>query len=337
VVSVCVGVIGAGRRASDHLDALAQVEGAEIAAICDVREDLATDCSQKYGGRPYADCGQMLADGVAEAVYIVTPPTAHYEPAVAAFESGLHVLLEKPVALSDSEASELLAAAEAAGVVTSVSYQLRYLSTVDHALAELQGRAIALLRGQYYWTVPLVPWAARRETGGGQIVEQATHLVDLCRMFAGEVTHVSAAYSEQTRPGVDGFDNWDACAVTMTFESGAAGSLASTYALFPGVPDNALLDIVAGRKDATPPVEPGDEVLLRLLVSGELRKYTRDGEQVIHPTGNADLECSRAFIRAVATGDRSGIRSDLGDALRTLKVTLAANEAAATGNVISVP
>jgi predicted dehydrogenase len=335
-VSVRVGVIGAGRRAADHLDALAQLDEAEIAAICDVREDVAKERSAKYGGRLYTDPGKMLADGVCEAVYIITPPAVHHEQALAAFGAGLHVFLEKPVTLSERDADELLAAAEAAGGVTSVSYQLRYLSTVDRVLQELQGRPIALLHGQYYWTIPLVPWAAIRDTAGGQIVEQATHIVDLCRMFAGEVRTVSAAYAEQTRTGLAEFDNWDACAVTMGFANGAVGSLASTYALFPGVPDNAMLDIVAGRRDAEPPMEPGDEVLLRLSVSGVLRKYTRNGEETLEPTGSADLECSRAFLNAIITGDRSGVRSDLADAVQTLKVTLAANRAAQGAEVVAL-
>lgn len=333
---VRVAIIGAGRRAADHLEALAQLGDAEIAATCDVREEAARARSGKYGSKPYSNYRRMLEDGVADAVYVITPPTTHHELALAAFEAGLHVFLEKPVTLDESQAEELLAAADATGVVTSVSYQLRYLSTANRVLEELQGRPIALLHGQYYWTIPLVPWAARRGTGGGQIVEQATHIVDLCRMFAGEVTAVSAAYAEQTRAGLTEFDNWDACAVTMAFAGGAVGSLASTYALFPGVPDNAMLDVIAGRKDAAPPIEPGDEVLLRLSVSGQLRKYTRGGEETIEPTGSADLECSRGFINAIATGDRSGIRSDLADAVRTLKVTLAANQAAETGEVVAL-
>jgi predicted dehydrogenase len=331
---VRVAVIGAGRRAADHLEALAELNDAEIAAICDIRGDAARDGSDKYGGKPYSNYRQMLGDDVADAAYIITPPTTHHAQALGAFQAGLHVFLEKPVTLSENEADELLAAAERAGAVTSVSYQLRYLSTVDRALAELRGRAIALLHGQYYWTIPLVPWAAKRRTGGGQIVEQATHIVDLCRLFAGEVTSVSAAYAEQTRTGLTEFDNWDACAMTMTFAGGAVGSLASTYALFPGVPENAMLDVTAGRKDAAPPIEPGDEVLLRLSVDGTLRKYTRDGHERIEPTGRADLECSRAFIKAISTGDRSAIRSDLADAVRTLQVTLAANKAAETGEVV---
>lgn len=333
-MSVRVGVIGAGRRASAHLEALAQLDGAQITAVCDIRQDLADAAGEQHGARPYADYRQMLADGLCDAVYVITPPTDHHEHAMAAFEAGLHLFLEKPVTLDEAQADELCAAADEAGTVTAVSYQLRYLSTTDRVLQELRGRPIALLHGQYYWTIPLVPWAARRDTGGGQIVEQATHIVDLFRMFAGEVTSVSAAYAEQTRTGLEQFDNWDACAVTMAFGSGAVGSLAATYALFPGLPDNAMLDVVAGSKDASPPIQPGDEVLLRLLVTGELRAYTRDGAETIQPQGNADLECSRAFINAIATGDRSAIRSDLTDAVRTLKVTLAANRAAETGQAV---
>ena len=111
----------------------------------------------------------------------------------------------------------------------------------------------------------------------------------------------------------------------------AAGTAAPAPAVFVAEPPTGEATPIP---EARKKLKPGDEVLLRLSVSGTLRKYTRDGEATVEPTGSADLECSRAFINAINTGDRSGIRSDLADATRTLKVTLAANKAAGTGEVV---
>lgn len=322
-MSVNVGVIGTARRAAAHLKSLAQIEEVEITALCDVAEDRVRQAAEQYGGRVYMDYREMLDRETLDVVYIVTPPRVHADPAIQAAERGIHVFLEKPLALSMGEAIQAKDTVERAGVFCAIGYQLRYLDIMDRAKALLGGRPVVMVAGHYYWTVPPITWVMDRRQTGGQIVEQATHLVDLCRFFVGEVHSVYGRYTLQTRQDVPGFHNWDANCVTMTFESGAVGSMVSTYALFPGIPDNSSVDIVA------------DEVLVRVSGS-ELRVFTREGTEVFKPEVDPTLEANRAFIHAVVTGDPSGIRSPIEDGLRTLAVTLAANHSHKTGQPVDM-
>ncbi len=321
-MAIRIGVVGAGRRAGDHLEALQQVPEASIAAIYDVREETARERADQFGGRVYTDLDVMLDDADLQAALITTPPLAHREQSIAAAERDLHVLVEKPLALSIEDMRAIAAAVEKHGVIASVSYQLRHLSTVDQARRLLDGRPIAAVAAHYYWTVPLVEWIKNKDLAGGQMVDQCTHLIDLCRLFAGDVESVSAAYTNMTRKDVPGFDNWDAYSATMAFESGAVGSVHSTYALFPGIPGGTELAIIA------------DELLVRMDPGGTMHVFTPDGEETFEPEGDPTLELNRAFVRAIESGDASGIRSPVEDAMRSCAISLAANQAAERGETV---
>jgi predicted dehydrogenase len=301
-MAIRIGVVGAGRRAGDHLKALQQIPEAEIVAICDVQEDRARERVQEFGGHLYTDFEQMLEAAKPEALVITTPP----------------------LALSIEDMRAMVAAVEQQGVIASVGYQLRHLSTVAEAQRLLAGRPIAAVAAHFYWTVPLVEWIKDRKLAGGQMVDQCTHLIDLCRLFAGEVKSVSAAYTNVTRRNVPGFNNWDAYVAAMAFDSGAVGSVHSTYALFSGIPGATELAIIA------------DELLIRIEPGRQMRVFARDGERTCAAEGDPTLELNRTFVRAIASGDASGIRSPLADAMRSCAVSLAANAAAQRGEVVSL-
>ncbi|MGD8237650.1 MAG: Gfo/Idh/MocA family oxidoreductase [Armatimonadota bacterium] len=323
-MSIRIGVIGAGRRAGDHLEALQQIQEAAIVAVCDAQEGRARERADEFGGRVHGDFREMLSRTELDAVVITTPPLAHREQLVAAAERGAHVLVEKPLALSVEDMRAMAAAVEENGVVGSVSYQLRHLSTVEGARQLLDGRPVAAVAAHYYWTVPLVEWIQDKDLAGGQMVDQCTHLIDLCRLFAGEVESVSAAYTNVTRRDAAGFNNWDAYSATLAFEGGAVGSVHSTYALFPGIPGGTGLAIIA------------DELLVRIDPGGSMRVHTPNGEESFEPEGDATLELNRTFVEAIESGDASGIRSPVEDAMRSCAVSLAANAAAQRGEVVSL-
>jgi predicted dehydrogenase len=158
---------------------------------------------------------------------------------------------------------------------------------------------------------------------GGQIVEQATHLVDLMRYWAGEVETVHSLYTLRTLADEEEFRTWDANVVNLGFGSGAVGSLVSTYALFPGVPGNVRIDLVAR------------ELLIRFTY-GDLEIHTPGESRTMKASVQPDEAAASAFINAVRTGDSSEVLAPLADANRTLAATLAANESARTGEPVNL-
>src|SRR5262249_53007365 len=99
VESVRVGFIGCGGIAQQHLKGLAELEGVELAAVCDVREQASVDTAGRYGGRSFTDHTAMLAEVPLDALFIVLPPFAHGPAERAAIERNLPFFVEKPVGI----------------------------------------------------------------------------------------------------------------------------------------------------------------------------------------------------------------------------------------------
>jgi len=317
------GIIGAGRMGSEHMRRLAAIDETEIAAIADVNLQLANARAGQYGAAAYADAREMVAREELDAVVIATPGRWHREHVELAAQAGLAILLEKPVALTMEDALAIDEAVSDADLVTAVGYQWRNLSFIDEARRRLADQPVSMVNGIWYWTTPLVSWIANRHEGGGQIVAQATHLLDLARYLVGEIRLVYGRYTVQARAGQPGFDNWDACALAFEFESGAVGALQATYALFADCPVPVTLDVICR------------DLLVR-ITSRQMEVHQPGQSLTKRADGQWGLNLDRSFARAVLTGDRGDIRCDVREAVRSLAVSLAANESARSGRPIDV-
>ena len=322
-MSVRVGVIGAGRMGQEHLRRLSSIEEAQVVAVADANADLARAQAAPRGAHAYDDPARMLAEEDLQAVVIATPGLLHREHVQMAAEAGLHILLEKPVAISMEDALAIREAVRRAGVITAVGYQWRNLETIAAAQEALQGQAVTMVNGTWYWTTPLVRWIADRDQGGGQLVDQVTHLFDLMRYLVGEITTVYARFSARAREGQPGFNNWDASAVAYEFENGAVGVVQASYALFADCPVPVTMDVLAR------------DLLLR-VTSAQLEIH-RPGESRILRAGSGwGLRLDRDFIEAVRTGQQSRVLCDVEDAVTSLAISLAANRSAETGEPVRV-
>ena len=327
--AVRVGFVGVGGRARSHLAAVSTVEGAQIVAVTDIDGERARSVADQYGAAAYTNTEEMLDAQPIDAVWVVTPPSFHREPVVEAATRGVNVYLEKPVALNLSDALAMEAAAKEAGIICAVSYQIRYLDTVAEVHRSLDSKDLALLNAHYYWRAPRAGgWQRQTSASGGQIVEQATHLVDLMRYWAGDIETVHSLYALRTLAQDADFGTWDANVVNFGFKSGAVGSLATTYALFPDIPEKVIskaakIDLIA-------------EDLLVKFTYRDLEIYTPDDVRQVEPSIVPDEAAATAFINAVRTGDTSKVLAPITDANHTLAVTLAANESALTREPIRV-
>jgi len=314
VDKIKVAFIGAGGNASGHMKQVNEIEGTEIVAICDVMEERANERAAEYGASAYTEVRTMLDREEMDALYVSVPPFAHYDAEIMAVEKGVHLFVEKPVALTIEKALEIHAAIERAGVLSCVGYQLRYSETVDRAKQFLQGRTIAMVTSNRWGGVPPTPWWKVMAQSGGQLVEQTTHQVDMIRCLAGEIVEVYATYALRTLNDVEGLDIPDVGAIAFRFENGAIGSLTTSCALTKG---GGMGDLNILVKDAVLKWGYGS-------ISAAPGEYP-ELEGTLAPPPSIDA----VFIEAVKTGDGSKIRSPYSDALRSLDVTLAANRSAA--------
>lgn len=320
-MTVTVAIVGAGRMGRNHLKGLRSIPDVRIVGIADVRHDAASVLAHQVGAETFTDHQRMLTALKPDAVYFCTPASDHREQVAFAADLGVNVFVEKPLAANVQDAFAIADSVERAGVLCTTGYQWRYNPATDAAREALGDKPVTLFAGWWYWTIPIVPWIADRRFGGGQVFDQCTHLIDMMRYLAGDVTTVYAAYSKNARSEEE-LPNWDSYSLTLSFASGAVGSVHSTYATFPGIAESNGLDVVAR------------ELLIRMRL-GHTTVFRRDQDPV--DTRSPDgWSIDHPFIDAVRANDPSLIRSTAREAAKSIAVSLASNHSAATGKVVDL-
>jgi predicted dehydrogenase len=186
-----LGLLGCGRIAlSIHLPILTKLRGVEVAALAEPDPRRRQEAARRVPGAiAFADYAELLDRTPLDAVVITLPNTLHAPAAVAAFRRGLHVYLEKPLALTLFEARPVMKAWRAAGTVAMIGYNYRFLPQYERARewigAGRLGRIVAFR--SVFSTEPraLPEWKQRRETGGGALLDLASHHLDLAAWLIG--------------------------------------------------------------------------------------------------------------------------------------------------------
>jgi len=332
---VRIAFLGCGGVARAHMERLKKIEGARLVAFCDPDPERTGWAVQAYGGHAHSDFGTMLKRQRFDALWVCLPPFAHEGQEVLAAEKGIHLFVEKPLALRLETAREVAAAIRKSGVIASVGYLIRYCKHVAEAKRLVRGRRVNLVAGRYLCSMKeMRGWWPVMSKSGGQVLEQSTHTVDLMRYLAGDIRKVFALYAQREMPGRPDWDVPVHSMVAMEFVSGALGTLHSSAAYLVETSDELRLPPGLYPQWADRGVRLGCEELeldcsfggLRVVKEGETRELRGQDDSML-------LE-DEAFVSSVARGKPTGILSSYADAIKTLAVTLAANQSAASGQPV---
>ncbi len=318
---VKIGVVGCGGIAALHMERLCQREDVKLVGCCDVDTERAKMLAARYDVPTFRNPSALYDGAHPEAVYITVPPDAHGAVEMEAAARGVHLFIEKPIALELQTARRIGAEIRKAGVLCSVGYCFRYCDAIQAAHQLLKGKAVSLVSGAFHGGMPGAPWWRKRARSGGQIVEQTTHLVDLVRYLCGPIAEVHAMAARGCMSQVADYDVDDSTVLTMRLKTGAVACLSSTCIMrYPG---ETFIEII------TPE--------LAVTFDGNVARVREDHRIVEHHNAS-DMYVNEtdAFIRAMRQGRRTGIRSTYADALKTLRVTLAANESIETGMPVTL-
>ncbi|REG01611.1 putative dehydrogenase [Asanoa ferruginea] len=315
-----VGMIGAGNVAQRHARVLSGFADVEIIGVTDVVPPAAEALAARHGIPALPDSAALLSLQP-DAVYVCVPPFAHGHAEEAVLASGAAMFVEKPIGVDLTVPTRIAAEVARRGTRTAVGHHWRYLDIVSTAAHLLADRPVRLVNGVWWDKVPPVAWWIRADRSGGPVVEQAAHVVDLARALVGPVTSVRAV-GTGAPPPVEGADVDAATAATMTFASGAVGTLSSACVL--GWKQRAGLEIIA---DGLALFVGEDELLIR-DGSGEERRIAGDPEA-------ARVAVDRAFVDALR-GLADDVRVPYAEALETHRVTCAIAESVRTGQAISL-
>ena len=234
------GIIGCGMISNFHARAIGDLRGARVVGCFDAYAPAAERFAETHACQAHADLKDLLADPKVDIVTICTPSGAHLEPALAAARAGKHVIVEKPLEITLRRCDQIIRACEKNQVVLSTIFPSRF-----HESAQLIKQAIDEKRfGRLTLGDAYVKWFRTQEyydsgawrgswklDGGGALMNQAIHSVDLLTWFLGPVRSITAhtATLAHKRIAVE-----DTAVASLQFENGALGVIEASTAAYPG-------------------------------------------------------------------------------------------------------
>jgi predicted dehydrogenase len=234
-------IIGCGKVGHIHAHALGSLPESEFVAVCDAQQARAQSFADQYGVRAFDSVPELLSRADVEAVTICTPHPLHEEPCVQAATAGVHVLIEKPMASSLEACDAMLEAADKRGITLGVISQRRLFEPVQRMKAAIDAGKIGKpmlgtfsmfsWRDQAYYESD--PWRGKWATeGGGVLVNQSPHMLDMLQWFMGEIDEISGYWGNLNHPYIEVEDTGLAM---IRFRSGGLGNVVTSLSQKPGI------------------------------------------------------------------------------------------------------
>ncbi|MFK5973880.1 MAG: Gfo/Idh/MocA family oxidoreductase [Flavobacteriaceae bacterium] len=234
------GIVGAGTISHFHARAIAKIKNAQLSGIYNSSKAKSDQFAKKYQCTSYSTLDEMLSRPEIDIVCICTPSGIHLEPAIASIKSGKHCIIEKPLEVTVERCDQIIEAARKAGVAVGVIFPSRfYEASMQLKKALDENRFGALTLGDTY-----VKWSRTPEyyqsgkwrgtwkyDGGGALMNQGIHSVDLLQWFMGPVASVQSVSANIRHKDIEAEDT---IVSTLKFKNGALGTIECSTGVFPG-------------------------------------------------------------------------------------------------------
>jgi predicted dehydrogenase len=342
-------IVGCGMIARFHAKALAEVANARLVALVSRNPANARSLANQLGGscEVYTEIAPMLARKDVDAVIVTTPSGAHMEPAVAAAEAGKHVVVEKPLEITLERCDRIIEACNRRCVKLCTIFPSRF-GDANLALKRAvdAGRFGRLTLGETTckWWRPQSyydegGWKGTRALdGGGALINQAIHNVDLLLWLMGPVTHISGFSATLAHERIEVEDTAVAC---LRFKNGALGVIQATTSVHPGLPKTIAIHGDRGtvvieqddvlRWELTPETEEDAAVRRRFAIKSGASGGSSNPAAISH-VGHARQLAD--FVRAIETGGRPAV--DGREGRKAVELILGIYQAAEMRKVVEV-
>ena len=342
------GIIGCGNIAPVHAQSISEISGARLVAVSDVVEANARKLADRFGAQSYTDYREMIQRNDIHAVSLCVPSGLRAEIGEACAQAGKHILAEKPLEVTSERIDRLVNAADKARVKLGCIFQYRYADGPQYIRRALeQGRFGRLVMGDAY-----IKWyrsdeyyksgvwrGTRKIDGGGVLMNQGIHQIDLLLWFLGPVKSVSARTALVGHAGLEVEDL--ACAL-LEFENGALGVIEGSTAIWPGYP--ARVEVHGTEGSAV--LEDGKLISWKFKVErpedaglvADIGKESATGSGASDPLANLKHEAHRRQIEDFANAIREGRAPTIDgrEGRRAVELIEAIYRAAESGRSVSV-
>ncbi|MDA0747637.1 MAG: Gfo/Idh/MocA family oxidoreductase [bacterium] len=249
-----IGVIGVGAIGPSHVFSIKQVDGCQLGAVCDIRPEAAKKLADENGVPHFGSVKDMLAADVIDAVTISTPSGFHLDAALESVEGGKHALVEKPLEITTDRIDQIITAKEKQGVTVGCVHQSRFRPVVlklkklfeNGLLGDIYSGSVYIKRYRTQEYYDSGGWRGTwKVDGGGCLMNQGIHDVDLFRWFLGDVEQVIAMTDNVGR----NVEVETLALALVKFASGAKGVVEGSTVAYPELP--TYLEIFGSRGTVT--------------------------------------------------------------------------------------
>lgn len=342
------GIVGTGMIADFHAKAIADIPEAKLVGCYNRTAEKAQKFAEKQGIMAYDNLEAMLANPDIDVITICTASGAHMEPGVAAAKAGKHVIVEKPLDVTLARCDAIINACQENNVKLATIFPSRFHGpSIEMKKAITEGRFGKLSLGDAYvkWfrTQEYYDSGAWRGTwqldGGGALMNQAIHSVDLLCWLMGEVESISAHCSLL---GHERIEVEDVAVASLKFKNGALGTIEASTAVYPGYLKRIEIHGTKGSAvmeeediktwDFAEPTEEDEAIRARLAGKTETGGGAADPAAIGHHGHRAQFE---DLLAAVKENREPAINGPEGR--RSVEVILAIYQSAATGQAVKLP
>ncbi len=235
-----VGLLGCGGIAHTHARSILKTGRMELVAFCDMEEQRAKEFNERYAqgsGQVFTNYQKMLELAKLDILYICLPPFAHSDEVELAAKAGVHIFIEKPIALDMETANRMVRACKEHGVKSQVGFMNRHgeaVLTVKRMIESGEAGQVGWMVAWYMCNSLHALWWRDKAKSGGQIVEQIIHTFDLARYLLGEPVSVFCHLDNLFHRDVPNYTSEDVSATSVRFNTGAVATIAGTNGAIPG-------------------------------------------------------------------------------------------------------
>jgi UDP-N-acetyl-2-amino-2-deoxyglucuronate dehydrogenase len=340
-----IGIVGCGNIARVHAQAIQAISGSRLLGFCGKRREKAQEMAAEFKTGWTVELEQLLENPEIQAISICTPSGAHAEIGIQAAQAGKHIIVEKPIDVTRTKAMALIESCHKWGVKLAVIFQSRFLPSVQFIKRSIEdgrlGKIIAADAYVKWYRTPeyyeAAKWRGTLELdGGGALINQSIHTIDLLQFLAGRVDSVFGLTRRQLHQSIEAEDT---AVAVVNFMDGAIGVIEGSTSIFPGF--SRRLEI-HGEKGSV--ILDGNEITYWKLKddpggASELEKLgSQDTSDGASNPMNLDIAGHRLqyedFIESIEQGREPLVSG--GEGLKALEIVLAIYRSSREGRLVKL-
>lgn len=336
-----IGIVGAGNIAKVHARAIQASSNSKLHSVYSRTGKNAQGLADEHGIAGHTNWNSFISDPKLDAVSICSPSGNHLDYGEMAARAGKHVIVEKPIEVTLERARQFIRACQDNQVALAVIYQSRWILAIEELKKNLDQQLIGKVfmadayikwyRGQDYYDSGA--WRGTFELdGGGVLINQAIHTIDLLQWFMGDVESISGMTATMTHKRLEGEDN---AVAIVKFKSGAIGVIQGSTSIQPAQPRRIELH----GKNGTAVLDGDDVKILRADADNkDKKKEIKEASGASSPFAGFSYEPHKLQFEAIAEAISNGKRPLVSgeESLKSLAIVLAIYESSKTNRTVNM-